>query len=114
MYYDLIFGEVKLDDGKKSSNSHKNWHENTFKACTTWFSSHFPTHSVFFFYILLVYKWENQFQIGYFRQTRFKEIWEVKRRLAEIVKRNMNFAVFHITRSADLLWKSAVGDVHNG
>lgn len=69
---------------------------------------------VFFFYILLVYKWENQFQIGNFRQSRFKEIWEVKRRLAEIVKRNMNFAVFHIIRSADLLWKSAVGDVHNG
>lgn len=45
----LTFRKVKLDDGQKSSNSHKNWHENTFKACTTWFSSHFPTHSGFFF-----------------------------------------------------------------
>lgn len=31
-------------------------------------------HILFFFYILLVYKWENQFQIGNFRQSRFKEI----------------------------------------
>lgn len=31
-------------------------------------------HILVFFYILLVYKWENQFQIGNFRQSRFKEI----------------------------------------